>query len=210
MTKPRHKKKKDKGKKREGYEKADAPPYFIGFQLPEHLREKLKASMNAKALKKAEVKWTPNEELHLTLTFLRSVHNNRLDELKSQIKEAAKHKALELQIKGLNILEKKDKWILVLDVTMTRALSDLRDGVIGAANDAGLDPVNRRGFSPHIKIGEIARPQTKKQAGRIDAFLNANYGKMSGKIDARDISLMRSSDGTKPYEIILTEPFQRL
>lgn len=209
MAMAKHKKKKDKGKK-QGYENPEAPPYFIGFQLPEELQGKLAKSLHTKALKQSQVKWTPSEELHLTLTFLRSVHNDQLDELKSQLKEAAKHKALELQIKGLNILEKKDKWIIVLDIPMTKALSNLRNGVIAAANEAGLDSVNRRGFTPHIKIGEIARPQTKKQAGRIDAFLNANYGKMSGKIDARDISLMRSSDGKKPYEVVLTEPFQRL
>ena len=123
---------------------------FVGLELPAEVRERLRLLLSGIPY----ARWTPAENLHLTLRFIGEV-----DEVQAE----AAHDALlgvdaagfELTIRGCGAFDGGHRaQTLWAGVDRCDGLAHLHDKVEAAVVRAGLAP-ERRIFSPHITLARV-------------------------------------------------------
>ena len=111
----------------------------------------------------------PEENLHLTLSFLGDVGEEALEELHDAL-EALRPGVLEISITGLDIFGDRTAPRLVCAlIDDTPALSDLHKQVTRAARAAGI-PLERRRFRPHVTLARFGRT-ARADGAALERFL---------------------------------------
>jgi 2'-5' RNA ligase len=111
----------------------------------------------------AGFRWAAPEQYHVTLAFLASVEERRLDELAERLgRAAARRTAFRTALRGggafPNAGRAKVLWAgLDLDEHGGTELDRLATGCRAAANRAGI-PVEGQRFRPHVTVARIGRP----------------------------------------------------
>ncbi|MCD4532814.1 RNA 2',3'-cyclic phosphodiesterase [Nocardioides sp. cx-169] len=158
----------------------------------------------------APFRWTPCDQLHVTLAFLESVPERRLDDLVERLGAAAsRRKPFETRIAGggafPHVAGSRVLYAgLALGEEERSSLERLAAGTRTAAATSGIEIDGRR-FRPHITVARIARPtQTSNWVRLLDAYEGPGF-----TVDR--ISLVASHLGEGPrrrprYEIVDTFP----
>jgi 2'-5' RNA ligase len=124
----------------------------------EHLDEFLDVRREA-----APYRWSSSDQLHVTLAFLGSVEERRLDDLTEGLSHAAaKRTAFEIRIAGGGAFPDAGSarvlWAgLELDDSARSELDLLAAGCRTAANRAGIEVDGQR-FRPHVTLARLGRP----------------------------------------------------
>ena len=137
----------------------------------EHLDEFLAPRREA-----AEFRWTLPEQYHVTLAFLPTVPDRKLDDLVSRLERAAARRtAFETRVAGggafPNPARSKVLWA-GLDLTddARTELDRAATGARAAATRAGLEVDGQR-FRPHLTVAWIGRPtDTTSWVRLLDAY----------------------------------------
>jgi 2'-5' RNA ligase len=189
-------------------------PYrlFVALEPPDAVRRRL-AAMVAELRRlggrqAGEVRWVANENVHLTLQFLGNAPEERLDEVKRAVAEAAAaSRPLHLELRGAggfpNARRPRVIWAgLSGDLEPIGPL--VRD--LGARLAPLGFPPEERPFSPHLTLGR-ARNGAPGLAGALAALGDA--GGASWR--ASELTLFRShlSPAGPRYEALLRAPLGR-
>ena len=171
----------------------------------EHLDEFLEARRGAAAFR-----WAPREHLHLTLAFLQSVPDRRLDDLYERLAAAAARRTpFATRVAGggafPDVARARVLYAdLALDPDASTSLERLAAGVRTAAATAGLEIDGQR-FRPHVTVARLGRPTELSSWVRLlDAYDGPPF-----TVD--QVSLVASHLGEGPrrrprYDVVETFP----
>lgn len=111
----------------------------------------------------APFRWATAEQLHVTVAFLASVQERRLDDLAERLaRAAARRRSFETAIAGggafPDVGRARVVWAgLDLDEAGRTELDRLATGCRAAANRAGIEVAGQR-FRPHLTVARIGHP----------------------------------------------------
>ncbi len=127
---------------------------FIGIKLNKNCIESIKREL--KSFKKigSPIKWTKDENIHLTLKFLGEINKNKLEELISKIEERINDIIkFKMIIKGFGAFNKNGiLTIFWAGVEKSKELYKLYNLIEDSCNSIGIEREIRE-FVPHITLG---------------------------------------------------------
>ena len=198
----------------------DLPPkirLFVAIQLPEEVRARLaELQEEDEALTKqhppgtritcpSDIRWTPVEQIHLTLKFLGDVESTSLDDLGAALRRAcAGTKPLALEAIGVgafpNLRRPRILWAGMQGDL--EALSALQER-LRRETEAWGRPEDKP-FSPHLTVGRLKEGRTPDLRDWAAKAASMRFGSWQ----AGKIHLMRSvlsRDGAKHSELAAIE-----
>ncbi len=153
-----------------------------------------------------DFRWATPEQFHLTLAFLASVEERRLDELAERLTRAARKRGrFTTRIAGggafPNAARARVLWAgLELDQPAATELDRLATGARAAASRTGI-PVAGQRFRPHLTLARLGRPaEVTRWVRLLDSYAGPTWS-------ADRIALVASYLGEGPrgrprYEIV--------
>ena len=130
---------------------------FVAIRPPEQIRDLLIDAMDDSP----ELRWVPDDNLHLTLRFIGEVERPLGDDLAAALGRIRSDR-FELRLAGTGIFEQRNGGALWAGVEPKEPLAALAAKVERACQSAGLEP-ERRAFHPHITLARFGR-QTARLA----------------------------------------------
>jgi 2'-5' RNA ligase len=171
---------------------------FVAIPVPGAIKEKLGAIQRElrKRLAKASVRWTPPEQIHLTLRFFGAVTLEHLPQLQTALTNAcAGSSPLQLQASGLGAFPPKRAlrvvWAGVQDLSNQLAL--LQKSIETATADFGERP-EPRDFSAHLTLARVKEiPRAEERALR--EFIADQTHHLCREWSVTEIDLLKSQLG---------------
>ena len=162
---------------------------FVAIELPAGLRDALGSIPAAASLPAGtSVRWTPPENLHLTLRFLGDTPEEQLPPLADALDAVAAGAAsfeLELGAAGAfpEARNARVLWVGLDDAD--RRLRRLRNQVEAAVRGLGWKREGRR-FQPHLTLARLRRPTRLPAGGWIETVPRCRFA-------VEEVSLVRST-----------------
>jgi 2'-5' RNA ligase len=126
---------------------------FVAVDLPEGVRAGIRALQDGLPA----VRWTPVEQLHLTLRFIGATDRDRFRRMK-EVLALVSCRQFSLEVRGVGRFPPGGPpRILWVGLAETEMLARLHREVELALAGAGLAPEGRR-FSPHITVARVKEP----------------------------------------------------
>lgn len=149
------------------------------YQLDPYLK-KLKKSFDQKEI---QIKWSPLENMHITLSFLGETSEEKIPDLREKVsKVASDFYEFNLKIHDLGAFDHFQKArTLFVDVQRSQSLLDLQSLI-----EQKLDLIPQQQYYPHLTLGRLRNPNSIESA--ISPFKKIDLGK--GEISS--IFLMES------------------
>jgi 2'-5' RNA ligase len=148
---------------------------FVALVPPEEAVEHLDDFLEPRR-EAAAFRWAAAEQLHVTLAFLASVEDRRLDELVERLERAAARRTpFETRVAGggafPNVGRARVVWAgLELDEQGRTELDRMATGAKAAASRAGI-AVDGKRFRPHVTLARLGRPSEVSSWVRLlDAY----------------------------------------
>jgi 2'-5' RNA ligase len=158
---------------------------FVGLALPDSLRQRL--AVLAGGLPAA--RWTPPENLHLTLRFIGDIDEITADEIDANLK-ILRLPAFPLEIGGLGTFNAgRRSYTLWVGAKYPPALRHLQEKIESAVTRAGCPPERRR-FQPHITLAKLKDPPL----GRLQDYI-AGHNLFQATIAVSSFTLFSSQLG---------------
>lgn len=157
------------------------------------------------------VRWTPRENVHLTLLFLGDTSVELIPQLKEQIIQAASNTSpftLTLGEAGAFPSYHSPKILWVGLDGEVRKLMQFQGRIEGALRTLGFEP-ERRPFTPHITVGRTARDLTRQYEGDIGfSWRRSVLPTKRAEIPVNEIHVLRSrlQTGGAQYESVFAAP----
>ena len=141
------------------------PRLFIAIDLPSAQRERIRSICSGLP----GTRWTPAEQIHLTLRFIGEVDGTLFQQIADSLAEI-KTDPLTLKIEGLGYFPpRRTPRVLWVGLENNDGLLQLRNRIETALVRLGLEPEGRK-FSPHITIARFKKPSLN----RVMAFMDTN------------------------------------
>lgn len=161
------------------------PRLFVAADLPLKVREKIKNISHGFV----GARWTPIEQLHVTLRFIGDVPESTMERL-SEYLERVDNEQIDFSLKGVGCFPTRKRprviWVGVRD--HEGGLEALHKEVEQSVQAAGFEP-EKRGFHPHITI---ARFRNGIEPSTLVPFLQQNALFESEPIDVTCFHLYSS------------------
>lgn len=172
---------------------------FVGIGLPPALAEALARAARTLSAAGTRIRWTPPENLHLTLSFLGQVEPSRLDAIEQAL-ATLRSSALPLQLDGPGIFPSAG--ILYVQVKPAPALLSFAEQVFRAMETCGF-PREPRPYAPHITLA--------RAKGRIQPLARGQQSPaFHQRFEAREFRLYESltlPQGAQ-YRVVHAFPFR--
>lgn len=185
---------------------------FVALKLPEPAIEEIGTFINAMPAEASEnVRWTPRENVHLTLLFLGDTSTELVPQIQDRMNEAAANSSsftLRLGEAGAFPSYRSPKILWVGLSGEVQKLVLLQGRIEGSMRTVGFEP-ERRPFRPHITVGRTARNLTGKQAGDVGfSWRRSELPEQRAVVPVSEIHLLRShlSEGGAKYETVFSCP----
>lgn len=138
------------------------------YQLDPFLK-KLKKSFDQKEIL---IKWSPLENMHITLSFLGETSEDKISILRDKISEVAAHfHEFNLKIHDLGAFDHFQKArTLFVDVQRSQSLLDLQSLI-----EQKLELMPQQQYYPHMTLGRLRNPNSIESA--ISPFKKIDLGK---------------------------------
>lgn len=168
---------------------------FVSVHLPADIREKLRDTQKslASGISDHAVRWTPFEQLHLTLEFLGNVGAEHLTQLQQALaKAAASHRAFKLFVEAVgafsSVRNPRVVWAGVKgDVQALFALqADVRAAVAPCVTER-----ETRAYKAHITLGRV-RPINRSELRGVTEALGDVGSRAFGSWSVEEFALMQS------------------
>jgi 2'-5' RNA ligase len=165
---------------------------FTAISLPQEILlrlDRLMAALRPEAL----IKWSPLDNLHITLKFIGEWPESRLDELHSALADIAPRSPFEIEISGLGWFpNERAPRVLWAGVSGGEALPQLAAEIDQRLQSLGI-PHEDRQFSPHLTLARIKNPvPLRVLREKVQRLQPAHIG----KFEASDFALYRSDPGS--------------
>ena len=138
-----------------------------------------------------KVRWTPPENIHLTLKFLGETDDDMVFQIRSKLRDVAKqHPMVEAETVGTGAFPnaKVPRIIWVGTGTGSDAIITLQQNIETSLETLGIQK-DDRSFKPHLTIGRI---KTRKQRVNLEPILLPHSDKTFGVSLVKDFALYRS------------------
>lgn len=138
---------------------------FVAIPVPEELRRRM--AMLCTGVQGA--RWSPEENLHLTLGFIGEVTEDRLPDIAAQL-DRVRCAPFPLRLSGAGHFETRQRVrALWIGVESNPDLFALQERVVAALGRAGI-AIEKRRFLPHVTVARLkgAAP------GTVEGWLRAN------------------------------------
>lgn len=179
---------------------------FIAIALPEPALEEIGSFINSMPIMAGNnVRWTPRENVHLTLLFLGDTATDRIPRIQEQIGQAAASSSpftLRLGETGAfpSLHAPRILWVGLQGEV--HKLMQLQGRIEGMMRTIHFEP-ERRPFTPHITVGRGARDLEPQYAGDVGfSWRRAPMPKQRAVIPVNEVQLIRSiwQSGGTSYE----------
>jgi 2'-5' RNA ligase len=168
---------------------------FVAVAVPADIKRSLAETQRElqKLLPQASIRWTPEEQVHLTLRFFGSVSCEQLDALQNALNgSCGKALPLNLQGRGLGVFPAKREpriiWAGVHD--STPRLQTLYSGIQNVTEQFGQKP-DARNFSAHLTLGRIKEIRSSEARG-LREFIHTRISRAFGSWEVGAIELRQS------------------
>lgn len=148
------------------------PRLFVALDAPPDVAETL-ASLRVDL---GSARWTPPEQLHLTLRFLGEVTAEAVEPLTTAL-AAVESAALELDLEGLGVFPTQRRpRVLFARVVPDAALTTLQARIDAAVQALGHAP-DEKPFHPHLTLARLKRPDARavRQVTRAHRDLQLSF-----------------------------------
>lgn len=162
---------------------------FIAIDLPQSIQDSIEkqTARLQQTLGNQIIRWTPIQNMHLTLKFLGNIPIQHVDFLKQMLTQIAdSHSAFDLQIGGLGSFPSgKLPRVLWLGIQPAAELISIQRDVDAGASRLGYEK-EARAFSPHLTLGRVRQNIQPSDLQKIrSAFDTFQLGKIpSARVDS--------------------------
>lgn len=181
---------------------------FLAIELPKQIRSRLATLQDRLRLQTRGVRWTPTEQIHLTLKFLGEVPDGEVAAVCQRAAAvAARFQPLDLEVRGAGCFPPggavRIVWAGLADPS--KALPDCQQACEDACAELGFKPENRA-FQPHLTIGRVRNATDSR---RIREVVAGEASFAAGRFTAAELvcfqSVLRPTGPT--YTILSQAPF---
>lgn len=165
------------------------------FEVQNQIQAILKKLRINSDRKEVDVKWSKPENLHITLSFLGNVEDEKIS-LVCQAMTAAAEKVntFSLSIRGLSGFPSQHSARSVyFDVQRSQSLLNLQSALEAELNQIGFK-LDDRNYVPHLTIGRLRNSKS------IEDMISPFVRKQVGKIEVKEIVLYESIQAS-PYTV---------
>ncbi|PAE24648.1 RNA 2',3'-cyclic phosphodiesterase [Bacillus sp. 7894-2] len=180
--------------------------FFFAVKLPEETKEKLKEYMECVSLKLPFSRWVHHEDYHITLAFLGSAPEDKLQKAVRLAADSIRNeKCFRLKICKLGVFGKQDApRIFWCGTQQDMHLQDLRLKVYSACQEAGFE-LETRPFKPHITMARKWAGTGPFQQSLLD--VNSPFKDGHLEFEASEVVLYQTHlDKSPKYESIAIFP----
>jgi RNA 2',3'-cyclic 3'-phosphodiesterase len=176
-------------------ETSDRLRCFIAVHVPVRVRERLRDLQQQleKSVPEDVVRWTPFEQLHLTLEFLGSVPTTAVPQLEQALtKVAAEHRPFKLQAESIGAFSSiRNPRVIWAGITGDiEPLKALQSAVHAAVVEWEREP-ETRAYRPHLTLGRV-RPIKPRELRKVSEVLGAIAPPNFGSWDVTEFAFMQS------------------
>ena len=156
---------------------------FLAVTVSTEVREELESLQHGLP----EVRWTPFEQMHITLKFLGDVSTQTLETLQQEVMEL--HiPSFTLRFAGLGtFLPRNGPPVLWAGLESEEALQGLFRNIESMAGRLGI-PKEKRPFKPHLTLGRLRR----RQPERLKGYMELHEHFYSSAFDCKEVVLFVS------------------
>ena len=155
---------------------------FVAIRPPDEVRDLLVDAMDDSP----ELRWVPDENLHLTLRFIGEVERPLAEDIAAAL-AAVRGERFTLRVMGVGRFAQRHGGALWAGVEPRDVLAGLASKVERACQAAGLEP-EHRAFHPHITLARWNR----RSADRVHDFLERNKALASTPFEVGGFTLFES------------------
>lgn len=150
---------------------------FLGLEVPQSCRRELsdvRSRLDADRRGFPDLRWTPEENLHLTVRFLGSIDRSAGDALLSRLERSLdSFGPLTVRIIGVSWFPSRRPTVLAADVERSDSLLELFGLVEADVVSIGLDPESREP-NPHITVARI-KGRRRKRVPPVDERVQVEF-----------------------------------
>jgi RNA 2',3'-cyclic 3'-phosphodiesterase len=163
---------------------------FISVNLDQALKGEIHTAVERLRTEKADVKWVPAGNLHITLKFLGETGEEtvaRLEDLLSPL--AARHESFRISLRGLGLFpDRRRPRVVWIDLIDSGGLGEIQKDIEQTVSTLGFEREDRP-FSPHLTIGRVKSPRGMTPLlSAIETLKEKDFG----NIEVNAVSLMKS------------------
>ncbi len=168
---------------------------FIAVEIPLSIRQAIHSQTESlrAALGRDLVRWTPIENMHLTLKFIGDVSPANVDLLEQMLIAGTKDCApFSMDVGGLGSFPTPRRArVIWIGIHAPAALASLQRGIESAAARLGYEE-EARPFSPHLTIGRVKQPISASDQQKVRAALEKAQVGALGQADVTAVHLFKS------------------
>lgn len=167
---------------------------FIAIEIPSEIQQVIyKTTAPLRAELGASVRWTPPENIHLTLKFLGNISPAQVDSLTSMLRvQADSIPAFEVEVGKLGSFpDAKRARVLWVGLHAPAELAALLRGIESACARLGFEP-EKRGFSPHLTVARVKQGVSSADAQKVRRALEATKIDSLGAVRVDSAHLYKS------------------
>lgn len=164
---------------------------FVAVEITEETRKKLVEFTDKLKKVDADVGWVSPENLHITLKFIGSLDDERIDTVTNIIKDSVAHvKPFDLRYAGVGAYPtEKNPRVIFVDVTDPgRILAKIHERLDNQLMALGVEHEGRQ-FEAHLTVGRI---KTRRNVRKLMESLNSYNGFNFGLEHVTQVVLMKS------------------
>ncbi|MGH9722614.1 MAG: RNA 2',3'-cyclic phosphodiesterase [Bryobacteraceae bacterium] len=154
---------------------------FTAIDLPDDLVDTLDRLID-RLRPTARIKWSPINNLHITLKFIGHRPDGQREELKRALNAIAPRAEIAVEISGLGFFpNERSPRVFWAGVKAPPALAGLAGDLDGALAGAGVAPEDRA-YSPHLTLARIREPAPlEKLRSELLQLPSSDFGKFVAK-----------------------------
>ena len=149
---------------------------FLAIPLPQQAKDAVRTLQRELQEKIPAVRWTPSENLHLTLNFFGDTPQESLEKIRvSMLSVKRRHRPFQVEVKGLGAFPSQHRPRIVwLGLEPKSPLIKLHQDCRLFLAQAGIT-VEARPYSPHLTIGRV-RKQSRDVTELFSSIGEASIG----------------------------------
>jgi len=165
---------------------------FTAIELPPHLLLRLERLLSA-LRPEAQINWSPLDNLHITVSFIGSWPEARLDELTGALVSLSPRQSFEVNLKDFCWFPNaRSPHVLSVGTEPCDALQKLGEDTRDCLEKLGI-PKEKRSYTPHITLARIKRPvPLRRLRQRLESLEPFPFG----AFDVHSFHLYRSDPGS--------------
>jgi len=173
---------------------------FIAIEIPETIKKSIAAIIDN--LKKSDVKWVSEENIHITLQFLGETEESLIPDIKGALyKILAPYSHFYIKIADVGCFPSgKRPRVIWVGIKESQSLINLYKDISNEMVKFGYQK-EERGFTPHVTIGRVKSNRNMRELlSRLDELKVTDFP----DFEVQDIKLMKSElkpSGAKYYSL---------